>query len=296
MEGMLTFTKLVTLNLSQNYITVVEGLENCLELNSVDLSYNRIASLEDREQLTQLPKLSHLDLRGNLIDDRDSVVPFVTRLPNICSLYLKNNPCIRLISNLRKQLIIASPTLYYFDDRPINPGERRVVEAFEQGGVEAETQVRAELEAEMRAKLRCGYERNKEIEDDSKIERKKQFKAMMAAVKQEKEDVTTQLQEVIMRMKTCDPDSIEYRKLYTQKYELEREVRQDWYQKLKKNKEEVPTGGLGKSALQTSKEFIEDYDRKYQAEMESRRQAVAADRNIAQLAASEEQKEQLYRR
>jgi len=40
MENLLTFTKLVTLNLSHNRITVVEGLENCLELVTIDLSHN----------------------------------------------------------------------------------------------------------------------------------------------------------------------------------------------------------------------------------------------------------------
>jgi len=56
-----------------------------------------------------------------------------------------------------------------------------------------------------------------------------------------------------------DQETPAYRKLYTIKFNLEREVRQDWYQKLKKTGQEVPHV-MGKSALQTSKEFIEDYD------------------------------------
>ena len=107
-------------------------------------------------------------------------------LPAIVSLYLMNNPCVRLIGGLRRQLIIASPTLYYFDDRPINELERHCVLAFEEGGKEAEDKVRKAAELEYRAKLRCGFERNKTIEDESKIERKKQFKRMMEEVRLEK--------------------------------------------------------------------------------------------------------------
>lgn len=138
-----------------------------------------------------LPKLAHLDLKNNLIDDKDNIVPFVAALPEIVSLYLLNNPCVRLISGMRRQLVIASSTLYYLDDRPITDLERKCILAFEEGGKEAENKVRKEAEAEHRAKLRCGYERNKVIEDESRVERKKQFKRMMEDVRQEKEHVTS---------------------------------------------------------------------------------------------------------
>ena len=38
---------------------------------------------------------------------------------------------------------------------------------------------------------------------------------------------------------------------------------------------------MGKSALQTSKEFIEDYDRRYQAEVQCRENAIKNGFNIA---------------
>lgn len=89
--------------------------------------------------------------------------------------------------------------------------------------------MRAEAEAEYRAKLRCGYERNKTLEDDSRVERKKQFKIMMEDVRQEKETVTAKLSAVKKKLKGMDPDSVAFRRLYSEQYELEREVRQDWY-------------------------------------------------------------------
>ena len=107
-----------------------------------------------------LPKLAHLDLKSNRISDKENIVPFVKGLQAIVSIYLLNNPCVRLISGLRKELVLASPTLYYLDDRPITDLERRRIIAFEEGGKEAEDKVRQEAEQEYRAKLRCGYERN----------------------------------------------------------------------------------------------------------------------------------------
>jgi len=47
MENLLTFSQLSILNLSHNKIKVVEGLENCLELMTVDLSHNEIENITD---------------------------------------------------------------------------------------------------------------------------------------------------------------------------------------------------------------------------------------------------------
>lgn len=49
MENLETFSKLIILNLSHNAIQVVEGLENCLDLQTVDLSHNKIAAITDCE-------------------------------------------------------------------------------------------------------------------------------------------------------------------------------------------------------------------------------------------------------
>ena len=73
-------------------------------------------------------------------------MPFMQGLQEIVSIYLLNNPCVRLISGLRRQLVLACPTLYYLDDRPITDLERRRIIAFEEGGKEAEDKVRQEAE------------------------------------------------------------------------------------------------------------------------------------------------------
>lgn len=52
---------------------------------------------------------------------------------------------------------------------------------------------------------------------------------MLEDVRQEKEKLTNDLESVRKRLKKLDPESIEYRELYSKHYNLEREVRQDWY-------------------------------------------------------------------
>lgn len=160
-----------------------------------------------------------------MINDKENIVPFVVALREIVSLYLLNNPCVRLISGLRKQLVLASSSLYFLDDRPITDLERRCAVALEEGGKEAETAVRKQAEIEHRNKLRMGYERNKQIEDESRVERKKQFKRMMADVSAEKEELTDRLKDINHRLKSMDSDSEGYRKLWQIKFDVEREVR-----------------------------------------------------------------------
>ena len=66
-----------------------------------------------------------------------------------------------------------------------------------------------------------------------------------------------------------DDDTGDYRRLWSQKYDLERQVKQDWFQKLKRDGEEVPVV-MGRSANQTTEEFVDDYNKRYQEEMQSR--------------------------
>ena len=183
MENLLSFSRLSILNLSHNKITKVEGLENCLELMTLDLSHNKIRNISDCEQLKELPKLNHLDLKSNLIEDKDNIVPFVGDLPAVIALYLTNNPCNRMIKQLRRQLVLACKTLYYLDDRPISETERKCIEAFAEGGKEAEEAVRKKAGEEYRAMLRCGIDHGKRIEDATREERKNQFKRMMNEVR-----------------------------------------------------------------------------------------------------------------
>ena len=96
-----------------------------------------------------------------------------------------------------------------------------------------------------------------------------------------------------------DDDTGDYRRLWSQKYDLEREVKQDWFQKLKRDGEEVPQV-MGRSVNQTTEDFVDDYNRRYQEEMNSRAEIRARleknnnNFNIAELCAEEEKKEKIY--
>ena len=50
-----------------------------------------------------------------------------------------------MINQFRRELVFQNKKLYYLDDRPITEIERKGVEAFKEGGKDAEMKVRAEL-------------------------------------------------------------------------------------------------------------------------------------------------------
>ena len=101
-ENLSALKKLHTINLSHNKIRVIDGLEELIELKSLDLSHNLISKITDCEQLKALPALTNLDLKANQIDDKDNVIPFFQEMQEIACLYLKGNPCLRMITNFRR--------------------------------------------------------------------------------------------------------------------------------------------------------------------------------------------------
>lgn len=50
-----------------------------------------------------------------------------------------------MINQFRRELVFNNKKLYYLDDRPITEMERKGIEAFKEGGKDAEMKVRAEL-------------------------------------------------------------------------------------------------------------------------------------------------------
>jgi dynein assembly factor 1 len=100
--------------------------------------------MENCEQVKMLPSLTSLDLRDNLIDKKDALIPFFQEMPNLLALYVKGNPCIRLVNQFRKTLIQYMPSLAYLDERPISEIERLTADAYVRGGIEEEKRVREE--------------------------------------------------------------------------------------------------------------------------------------------------------
>jgi hypothetical protein len=85
-----------------------------------------------------------LDVSANQITDHENVIPFYEKMPNLISLQTKNNPYCRNIRQVRRNLILTLPNLYYFDDRPVEEVDRLATIAWKERGVEGEREVRSE--------------------------------------------------------------------------------------------------------------------------------------------------------
>ena len=130
-----------------------------------------------------MPALTSLDMRNNLIDDHNNVVAFFEEMKTLIALYLKGNPAARLISNYRRVLTIAMPSLYYLDERPIFEHERLLADAFARGGKEEEEKVRVTWAEEQKRKVKTNTEFGVKLSEESKQRKKEAFKKMMAEVK-----------------------------------------------------------------------------------------------------------------
>ncbi|XP_077166046.1 leucine-rich repeat-containing protein 36 [Paroedura picta] len=71
-DGLKSFKKLKTLDLSKNLLESLEGLESLQLLERLNLYYNRISSLLEVARLQTLPRLRELDLRLNPVTRNES--------------------------------------------------------------------------------------------------------------------------------------------------------------------------------------------------------------------------------
>ena len=69
-------TNLMTLNLSNNQIKYLSNMDGLINLQNLELQSNILSSIESIEELKNLPKLQVLDLKNNLIDEKDQLIPF----------------------------------------------------------------------------------------------------------------------------------------------------------------------------------------------------------------------------
>lgn len=81
---------LANLNLSDNMIVTVEGLENLENLDMLYLARNRIGrnGLDDLRGLLDCPSITTLDLQNNKIDDPEILEEILVHMPNLKVLYL----------------------------------------------------------------------------------------------------------------------------------------------------------------------------------------------------------------
>lgn len=123
-------------------------------------------------------------------------------MPQLNCVYMYKNPCVRRISMYRKSMTMNLPNLHYLDERPIYDAERLTADAFKRGGKEEEERVRQEYAANKKRKDKENTEYGLNLEEDSREERKRQFKKMMSDLKESKSnDLLSQHRELKQKWK-----------------------------------------------------------------------------------------------
>ncbi|XP_045488413.1 nuclear RNA export factor 1 [Pieris rapae] len=115
------------LNRPTNQAEIIELIQSCdwEHLEHLDLSHNRLTSIQDFDLVSKLPKLLHLDLSYNLLDNVQSVLPL--RGLMLQSLSLEGNPlCLNYVDGdyYIKVFKTLFPCLRELDGVPIQRGHR----------------------------------------------------------------------------------------------------------------------------------------------------------------------------
>jgi len=170
----------------------------------------------------------------------------------LLGLRLKGNPCVRKMQSYRRALLLTFDNLAYLDDRPVLELERIGIKAFKEGGKEAELKAKEDFLRNQNNWQTESCARGKQIFDEAKIERKKQFKRMMEEIQAKRSELPSKRKELKTQLKSLDMDTTRGKEVYRELLAVEQEMKRDWYQDLKKRGEEVPHV-MGRSAFQTSK-------------------------------------------
>ncbi|KAG2437441.1 hypothetical protein HXX76_006091 [Chlamydomonas incerta] len=145
--GLQALTNLETLDLADNMISTITDLSKLPQLKTLNISGNRLATIDDIRDLAGCSQLQSLDMASNRLEAPE-VVDFVAGLP-LLYLKLMGNPCVSNYRHYRKTLLARMPALNYLDDSPVFPKDRRLAQAFvDGGGVEAERAMRETIRRE----------------------------------------------------------------------------------------------------------------------------------------------------
>ena len=177
MEGFASLTQLVSLNLSSNFIECIEGIETLTSLKTLNVKHNRLVTLDSTRGLLACPSLETIDLTDNKLKEGEIVDEVLVKMPHLLSLYAHQNPFCSLIKPYRKTVLGKIRTLRYLDDRPVFPDERRTVDAWHGGGVEAEKTEREAIRTEEVAR----NQRNRDAFRELVLNAKREKAAMEAA-------------------------------------------------------------------------------------------------------------------
>lgn len=128
MEGLSKLKELKVLNLSNNNIFVIEGIDNCLLLQNLTLSNNYLSDFASLQHLGHCStELTSIDLTDNKIIADEKLFDLI---PQIKCLYLSGNPFVRQTKHYRRMVIGKLTNLMYLDQRGVDNEQRMVSEAW----------------------------------------------------------------------------------------------------------------------------------------------------------------------
>lgn len=154
-----------TLNVSNNAIKSLTGIEVLPRLTTLQITHNKLRTSADLLALLACPSLTVVDLSHNMIDDDEVGAKVLFKMPKLACLYLQGNPVVGTMRHYRKTMVVNVRTLNYLDDRPVFEKERRLCDAWQVGGIEAERQERASIRREEDEKDRENFEYLKMIRE-----------------------------------------------------------------------------------------------------------------------------------
>ncbi|KAH7289559.1 hypothetical protein KP509_30G008800 [Ceratopteris richardii] len=145
-KGLENLKLLETINLADNQIRRIQGLAGCPLLRQLNVSGNYIRTEDDVSHLLECKNLLSLDISNNKIDDEDALK--IIKKLSLSLLRMNGNPVVSKTRYYRKSIINSIPMLNYLDDSPVFAKERRLAEAWEKGGIEAEKDMRETIKKE----------------------------------------------------------------------------------------------------------------------------------------------------
>jgi Leucine-rich repeat (LRR) protein len=148
----------------------------------LQLKNNRLATIDALEHLLTLKQLTSLDLTGNRVEDGEGLLDLLSQMPNLKSLHLTGNPCVRTIKNYRKTVVSRIPALMYLDEKPVFADERRLVNAWAAGGLEAEREEKKKMREEEQAAIL------RRLEEFRDLQRRARGEATASGTEQEEND------------------------------------------------------------------------------------------------------------
>ncbi|KAH0787035.1 Leucine Rich Repeat family protein [Histomonas meleagridis] len=167
-SGLDKLSNLDTLCLSTNFIQEIEGLGGCTKLSTIELDHNKLMDPSKLSGLLEAPSLTIINLSNNMISD-ERFLDIISGLQKLRVLRMEGNAVTRNMKNYRRRIILQFPDLRYLDDAPVTDEERRLVNAWKEGGIEAEKRERQLIKQEKDLKheenMKQFYELRKKSEE-----------------------------------------------------------------------------------------------------------------------------------